>query len=315
MASRCTSTSSAAFAQAVASGTWRNAEVIGGRYGLSSKDFDPAMAKAVFDELDQADAEARVHRRHHRRRLAHEPRRRSGVRHRAARRRACAVLRPRRRRNRWRQQELGEDPRAPRPRRHAQGYFVYDSKKSGLVHDLASALRAEARARAVLAQVGELRRRATSSTSCSSRTCCSRRRPAPPFWSTARTQPKPCGTSCRAGRSSRSSTSSCGCSSIDASRVAFDLGLGSRSNTILQTCFFALSGVLPRDEAIAAIKQETERTYARKGAEIVKKNFAAIDNALVNLREVAVPDAATGTPPSRRWCRTRRPTSCATSSP
>jgi pyruvate-ferredoxin/flavodoxin oxidoreductase len=81
---------------------------------------------------------------------------------------------------------------------------------------------------------------------------------------------------------------------IDASKVAFDLGLGARSNTILQTCFFALSGVLPRDEAIAAIKRETERTYRRKGAEVVKKNFAAIDSALANLREVKVPGTATG---------------------
>ena len=80
---------------------------------------------------------------------------------------------------------------------------------------------------------------------------------------------------------------------IDASKVAFDLGLGARSNTILQTCFFALSGVLPRDEAIAAIKKETEKTYARKGAEVVKKNFAAIDSALANLYEVKVPTAAT----------------------
>ncbi len=70
---------------------------------------------------------------------------------------------------------------------------------------------------------------------------------------------------------------------IDASKVAFDLGLGARINTILQTCFFALSGVLPRDEAIAAIKTATEKTYARKGAEVVKKNFAAIDTALANL--------------------------------
>src|SRR6185295_12660853 len=80
---------------------------------------------------------------------------------------------------------------------------------------------------------------------------------------------------------------------IDASKVAFDLGLGARSNTILQTCFFALSGVLPRDEAVAAIKKETGKTYARKGAEVVKKNFAAIDNALANLREVKIPAVAT----------------------
>ena len=76
---------------------------------------------------------------------------------------------------------------------------------------------------------------------------------------------------------------------IDASRVAQGLGLGNRINTILQTCFFALSGVLPREEAIARIKAETEKTYARKGAEVVKKNFEAIDTALANLVEVAPP--------------------------
>ena len=76
---------------------------------------------------------------------------------------------------------------------------------------------------------------------------------------------------------------------IDASRVAQGLGLGNRINTILQTCFFALSGVLPREEAIARIKAETEKTYARKGAEVVKKNFEAIDTALANLVEVEPP--------------------------
>ncbi|MGA7986646.1 MAG: pyruvate:ferredoxin (flavodoxin) oxidoreductase [Burkholderiales bacterium] len=76
---------------------------------------------------------------------------------------------------------------------------------------------------------------------------------------------------------------------IDASRVAQGLGLGNRINTLLQTCFFALSGVLPRDEAIARIKTETENTYARKGAEVVKKNFQAIDSALANLVAVEPP--------------------------
>mgnify|MGYP003694338231 CR=1 FL=1 len=80
------------------------------------------------------------------------------------------------------------------------------------------------------------------------------------------------------------------------------LGLGSRVNTILQTCFFALSGVMPRDEAIAAIKQETERTYARKGKEVVKRNFAAIDSALENLHRGQHPGGsrwAPGTPAPR----------------
>ena len=80
---------------------------------------------------------------------------------------------------------------------------------------------------------------------------------------------------------------------IDASKVALSLGLGSRTNTILQTCFFALSGVLPRDQAVARIKEETERTYARKGKEIVRKNFEAIDSALANLHQVTIPAAVT----------------------
>lgn len=81
---------------------------------------------------------------------------------------------------------------------------------------------------------------------------------------------------------------------VDASKVAFSLGLGSRTNTILQTCFFALSGVMPREQAIAAIKAATEKTYARKGKEVVKKNFDAIDAALANLSEVKIPGAADG---------------------
>jgi len=81
---------------------------------------------------------------------------------------------------------------------------------------------------------------------------------------------------------------------IDASKVAFSLGLGSRTNTILQTCFFALSGVMPREQAIAAIKAATEKTYARKGKEVVKKNFDAIDAALADLFEVKIPVAADG---------------------
>ncbi len=81
---------------------------------------------------------------------------------------------------------------------------------------------------------------------------------------------------------------------IDASSVASSLGLGSRVNTILQTCFFALSGVMPREKAIEAIKRATERTYAKKGKEIVQKNFAAIDNALANMHQVTIPAQADG---------------------
>ena len=82
---------------------------------------------------------------------------------------------------------------------------------------------------------------------------------------------------------------------IDADRVAIDAGMPGRINTIMQTCFFAISGVLPRDEAIARIKDAIEKTYARKGKELVEANFAGVDRTLENLHEVVLPAAATST--------------------
>ncbi len=79
---------------------------------------------------------------------------------------------------------------------------------------------------------------------------------------------------------------------IDATRVAAEVGLRGRTNTILQTCFFAISGVLPRDEAISQIKKSIEKAYGRKGGTIVQKNFAAVDATLANLHDVKVPAAA-----------------------
>jgi pyruvate-ferredoxin/flavodoxin oxidoreductase len=81
---------------------------------------------------------------------------------------------------------------------------------------------------------------------------------------------------------------------IDAYKVARESGMGGRINTVMQVCFFAISGVLPRDEAIAAIKRSIEKTYGNKGAEIVRMNFAAVDNTLAHLYEVTVPAQADG---------------------
>jgi pyruvate-ferredoxin/flavodoxin oxidoreductase len=75
---------------------------------------------------------------------------------------------------------------------------------------------------------------------------------------------------------------------IDAFKVARETGMGVRINTIMQTCFFAISGVLPREEAIAHIKKTIEKTYARKGAEVVRKNFEAVDETLANLHQVKI---------------------------
>ena len=73
---------------------------------------------------------------------------------------------------------------------------------------------------------------------------------------------------------------------IDGYDVAQRTGMGTRVNTIMQTCFFAISGVLPKDDAIAKIKESIKKTYGRKGDEIVRKNFLAVDETLANLHEI-----------------------------
>ena len=79
---------------------------------------------------------------------------------------------------------------------------------------------------------------------------------------------------------------------IDAYKVARDAQMGTRVNTIMQTCFFAISGVLPKDEAIAAIKGAIKKTYGAKGDKIVELNFKAVDMTLENLHEIEIPGTA-----------------------
>ena len=80
---------------------------------------------------------------------------------------------------------------------------------------------------------------------------------------------------------------------IDAYEVAKRTGMGAHINVIMQTCFFAISGVLPREEAIAKIKKAIEKTYGRKGQEVVEKNYKAVDGTLEGLHEVNVPELVT----------------------
>jgi len=79
---------------------------------------------------------------------------------------------------------------------------------------------------------------------------------------------------------------------IDAVAVARANGMGTRINTVMQTCFFALSGVLPREQAIEQIKHAIEKTYAKRGPEVVQRNFAAVDDTLQHLHQVTVPSTA-----------------------
>jgi pyruvate-ferredoxin/flavodoxin oxidoreductase len=80
---------------------------------------------------------------------------------------------------------------------------------------------------------------------------------------------------------------------VDATKVARETGMGSRINTIMQTCFFAISGVLPREQAIAEIKRSIKKTYGKRGEAVVQRNYAAVDRTLEHLHEVDV----------RRWTK------------
>ncbi|HET8780923.1 MAG TPA: pyruvate:ferredoxin (flavodoxin) oxidoreductase, partial [Pyrinomonadaceae bacterium] len=82
---------------------------------------------------------------------------------------------------------------------------------------------------------------------------------------------------------------------IDAYALAKQAGMGGRINTIMQTCFFGISGVLPRDEAIAHIKKSIEKTYGKRGPEVVRRNCEVVDMALAHLNEVPVPQSVSAT--------------------
>ncbi|NTV45465.1 MAG: pyruvate:ferredoxin (flavodoxin) oxidoreductase [Chlorobiales bacterium] len=82
---------------------------------------------------------------------------------------------------------------------------------------------------------------------------------------------------------------------IDGYEVANNSGMGRRINTVMQVCFFAISGVLPREEAIEKIKDAIRHTYGKKGEEVVRMNINAVDNALSHLHEVRIPETATST--------------------
>ncbi len=80
---------------------------------------------------------------------------------------------------------------------------------------------------------------------------------------------------------------------IDGYKVARDAGMGNRINTIMQTCFFAISGVLPREDAIEAIKKAIQKTYGKRGEAVVQKNFEAVDATLAHLSQVSIPENVT----------------------
>jgi pyruvate-ferredoxin/flavodoxin oxidoreductase len=264
--------------------------VVGGRYGLSSKEFTPAMVKAVFDELTR-DAPKN----HFTIGIVDD------VTHTSLPVDAAFDVEP---------DEvvrcvfygLGADGTVGANKNsikiigeetgnHAQGYFVYDSKKSGAV--TVSHLRFGPRR----IRSAHLIRRATF-VGCHQFGFLDRydilesavpgavlllNAPYPPdqVWDQL---PREVQQEILEKRVQ--------VYSIDAYQVAKETGMGGRINAIMQTCFFAISGVLPRDEAIAKIKQAIEKTYGKKGAEVVARNFAAVDATLAHLHRIELPAAA-----------------------
>src|SRR6202043_2998475 len=79
---------------------------------------------------------------------------------------------------------------------------------------------------------------------------------------------------------------------IDGYTVAREAGMGTRINTIMQTCFFAIRGLLPHDENTPQIKKTTKKTYGKRGEAVVQKNYDAVDAALAHLHKVELPTAA-----------------------
>ena len=281
------------FAEALAAGRITSMPVIvGGRYGLSSKDFDPAMAKTVFDELKKPDPKRGftigINDDVSHTSLTVDP--------------SFDIEAPDVVRALF--FGLGADGTvganknstkilAADPQRHAQGYFVYDSKKSGSYtishlrfgprpirapYLLKSANFVGIHKFEFLYKLDTLAAAAPGATVLVNS----------PYG------PDDVWNEIPRDVQQQIVEKKLKLHVIDASGVASSLGLGSRVNTILQTCFFALSGVMPRDQAIEAIKRATEKTYAKKGKAIVEKNFAAIDSAVANLHEVRVPAKATG---------------------
>jgi pyruvate-ferredoxin/flavodoxin oxidoreductase len=261
--------------------------VIGGRYGLSSKEFDPAMAKAVFDEL-----KAERPRRHFTVGILDDV---TGL---SLETDATFDIEP---------DDvvravffgLGSDGTVGANKNsikiigeetdhYAQGYFVYDSKKSGAMtvshlrfgpkpiasHYLIKSANFVACHHFHFLSRQDIFAVATEGATILINTAF----PPDKVWKFLPTS---------ARRQIRAKNLRCHV--IDASRVAQLCGMDGRINTIMQTCFFALSGVLPRAEAIAQIKEAIRKTYGKKGEHVVTRNFEAVDRALAALKEMVLP--------------------------
>ena len=263
-------------------------KIVGGRYGLSSKEFTPAMVKAVFENLAQAAPKNHftvgIHDDVSGTSLDYDPR--FSV-------EAKDVFRAL-------FYGLGSDGTVGANKdsikiigentdHYAQGYFVYDSKKSGAV--TVSHLRVGPKPIRSTYLVSEanfigchqpffLERLDVAEQLASGGT----------FLLNAPWGPDEAWGHLPESTQRRLIDRRAKFFVIDAHKVARECGMGGRINTVMQVCFFSVSGVLPHDEAIAAIKDSIRKTYGKKGEEIVQMNLNAVDNTLGHLHEVKVPD-------------------------
>jgi len=280
-----------ALAQASARGERAMPQIVGGRYGLSSKDFTPAMAKAVFDELRQ-------------------PEPKNGftvgivddVSHTSLDVDPAFSIEPDDAvravfyglgadgtvsANKNSAKIIAEDAGL-----HAQGYFVYDSHKSGA--QTVSHLRFGPRPIRAPYLIGS-----ASFVACHQFHFLERldvltlAAPGATFLLNSPYGPNEVWDRLPRPVQQRIIDQRLKFHVIDASKVSQEVGLKARTNTVLQTCFFALSGVLPREQAITQIKEAIRQTYAPKGEDVVRRNFQAVDETLSRLHEVAVPAKAT----------------------
>ncbi len=269
-------------------------KVIGGRYGLSSKEFTPAMVKAVFDELGQKDDGVKP--KNHFTVGIHDDLTHSSLewdecfRTDAHNDSFQAVF-----------YGLGSDGTVGANKnsikiigestdKYAQGYFVYDSKKSGAVtvshlrfgdNPIRSSYLIEngdanfvgCHQPVFLERYPMLDKAADNAV----------------FLLNTPIAPEHVWQSLPESMQQQILDKHIRFYCIDAYSIAESTGMGNRINTIMQTCFFSISGVLPGDVAIKAIKDAVEKTYGRKGKRLVELNFKAIDETLAYLHEVKIP--------------------------
>ncbi|EIC31012.1 pyruvate:ferredoxin (flavodoxin) oxidoreductase [Methylomicrobium album] len=267
-------------------------KVIGGRYGLSSKEFTPGMVKAVFDELDNPAPKSPftigIYDDVDHTSLAWD----AGFRTDASKRAVNALF-----------YGLGSDGTVSanknsikiigdRTQGYAQGYFVYDSRKSGAVTVSHLRFGPEKIRSTYLIGDGE-----AGFVACHQPVFLARYRmldkaaPGAVFLLNSPLPPERVWSSLPRSMQAAMIEKKIRFYAIDAYAIAEVAGLERLINTVMQACFFALVEILPKEEAIAAIKAAVHKTYQKAGQRILDANLKAIDEALANLHRVEVPSA------------------------